>query len=84
VAAGQLDRAEQLARTITNPYPQAVALTVVAAALAEHGTASAQSRSRRIIATLLTTTWWDEAMPVLAVVAPAAATSAAAALRDVL
>jgi hypothetical protein len=83
VAAGQPERAEQLARSITDPMRQAEALTEVAKALAEHGSVAAWTCSCGVTATLLASSSWFKAMPVLAALAPAAVTAAGTAMLEV-
>src|SRR6185437_6836041 len=84
LAAGELDRAEELARGIAQPKPQAGALAEVAAAAATRATPAELRRARRITATLLTTPSWPRAMGVLATLAPGAVQAVGVALLAVL
>jgi hypothetical protein len=84
VAAGQPERAEQLAHTIPDPDRQAQVLTELAVVLAKHASTAASICSCRVTATSLTSSLWFRAMPVLASLAPAAVAAAGAAILDVL
>jgi hypothetical protein len=83
VAAGQPERAEQLAHTIPDPDRQAQVLTELAGLLAKHAS-TASICSCRVTATSLTSSLWFRATLVLASLAPAAVAAAGAVILDVL
>jgi hypothetical protein len=74
-AAGQEEKAEQVALGITDPRQQAKAMVDVATACARRDDNSARAGSRRIVARILASNSWYHAVPVLTSLDPGAASS---------
>lgn len=71
--AGQIEEAERVARTITNPLSQPGVLADVAAALFEAAESNKDvARAVHLIAVILTGTAWLEGLPALSTLAPGA------------